>query len=50
MGRILAQWQYPVASSVATVLFYWEMRSALYRPIQMAVKMTSEGGVFFCNR
>jgi predicted GNAT superfamily acetyltransferase len=37
-GRILAQWQNPVASRVALDLPYWAMRSASYRPICMAIK------------
>jgi hypothetical protein len=48
--QILAQWQRPVASKVALDLLYWAMHSASYRLIGMAVKMTSEGGVLFCQR
>jgi hypothetical protein len=47
--RILAQWQNMVASRVALDLLYWEMRSASYRLIRMAIEMTSEGGAFVCH-
>jgi len=47
MGQIPALWQQPVASRVALDLPYWVMRSVPHRLIRMAIKMTSEGGVFF---
>ena len=50
-GRILAQWQNPVASRVALDLPYWAMRSASYRPILMAIKNCSPiRSIFFCCR
>jgi hypothetical protein len=46
-GRILAQWQHPVASRVALDLPHWAMRSALCKLIRMAIEMASEVGAFF---
>ncbi len=45
-GRILALWRPPVASRVALDLPYWEMRSAPYLLIRMAIKMASESAAF----
>ena len=43
---IMAQWQCPVASSVATDLLNQAMCTALHQHITMAIKMSSEGGIF----
>ena len=43
---IMAQWQCPVASSVATDLLNQAMCTALHRYITMAIKMSSKGGIF----
>ncbi len=45
-GQILAQWRRLMASRVALDLLLWEMRSALYRLIRMAIEMASEVGAF----
>jgi len=46
-GRILAQWQRPVASRVALDLPYWEMCSAPYRLISMAIELASKAAALF---
>ncbi len=48
-GRILAQWQHPVAFRVALDLPYWVMRSASYRLIRMAIQMALEAGALFSD-
>jgi len=48
-GRILARWRLPVASRVALDLPYWEMCSAPYRMIRMAIEMASESAAFFLS-
>ena len=45
-GRILAQWQNPVASRVALDLPYWAMRSASYRLIRMAIVHFFQSSIF----
>jgi hypothetical protein len=45
-GRILTRWRHPVASRVALDLPYWEMRSALYLLIRMAIEMASKSAAF----
>ena len=47
MGRLIAQWQRPVASRVALDLPYWVMFLALYRLIRMAIEMAREAGACF---
>jgi hypothetical protein len=49
-GWILARWRRPVASRVALDLPYWEMRSAPYRLIRMAIEMAHDGGTFVRRR
>jgi hypothetical protein len=49
-GQILAQWQLPVASSVAMDLLHRTMRTSLHRCITMTVKMASKGGALFYHR
>ena len=47
--QILAQWQFPVASSVAMDLLNWAMCTSLHRHIAMTIEMASKGGVLFCH-
>ena len=46
-GRILAQWQRPVALSKALDVLYWAMHPALYRRIRMAIETASNQLTFF---
>jgi hypothetical protein len=48
-GQILARWRRPVASRVALDLPYWEMRTASYHLIHMAIEMAREVSAFFLS-
>ena len=49
-GRIIAQWQSPVASSEALDVLHQAMRSALHRRIAMTIEMARKGGAFVRHR
>jgi hypothetical protein len=46
-GRIIAQWQRPVASRVALALLYWVMRLAPYCLIRMDIEWLAKQVHFF---
>jgi hypothetical protein len=45
--QALPRWQHPVASSKAWDVLNWAMRTALYRPIRMAIGIVSNLPAFF---
>jgi hypothetical protein len=46
-SQALAQWQHPVAPSVALVVLHWAMHPASYRCIRMTIEITSNLPAFF---
>jgi hypothetical protein len=48
-AAILAQWRRPVASTKALDLLHRAMRAVLYQRTDVAIKMASKVGPFFCH-
>ena len=44
--RVVARWQYSVASGVALVMLHLEMNAVLDRRTAMAIEMACNGGAF----
>jgi hypothetical protein len=49
LAAILAQWQCPVAFTIALDLLHWAMHAVLYRCTATAIKMARKVGPFFCR-
>jgi hypothetical protein len=45
--QTLNRWRHPVASSEALDVLYWEMRTALYRCIAIAIEIAIDLPAFF---
>jgi hypothetical protein len=48
-AQALAQWQHPVASRKALDVLHWAMHPALYRPLRMAIEISSSLPAFFLS-
>jgi hypothetical protein len=48
--RVVARWQYPVASGKALVMLHWVMCSVLQRRTAMAIEIARNGGAFVRRR